>query len=79
LRQGTPTVLFDLILCRYVAFTYFAEPLQHQVLMGIMDRLAPQGYLVIGTHERLPGVEGAALIPLRGVSQIFEWTIVSEH
>lgn len=46
--------------------------------MGIMDRLAPQGCLVIGAHERLPGVEGA-LISLRGALQIFERTIVCEH
>jgi len=31
LRLEAPTPLFDLILCRYVAFTYFALPTQHQV------------------------------------------------
>jgi chemotaxis protein methyltransferase CheR len=28
LRREAPDRLFDLILCRYVAFTYFAEALQ---------------------------------------------------
>ncbi len=71
LRREMPALVFDLILCRYVAFTYFAEPLQRQVLTGITDRLAPHGYLVIGTHERLPGAE-PVLTPLRGAPQIFE-------
>ena len=55
LRTEMPPRLFDLILCRYVAFTYFAEPLQRKVLAGMLERLRPQGYLVIGTHEQLPG------------------------
>jgi chemotaxis protein methyltransferase CheR len=55
LRTQMPERQFDLILCRYVAFTYFAEPLQRTVLAGMMERLRPLGYLVIGTHERLPG------------------------
>ncbi len=58
--------------CRYLAFTYFALPLQEQVLGRIVDRLRPNGYLAIGTHERLPA-ETAALMPLPGGPlQIFE-------
>lgn len=71
LRSEAPTPLFDLILCRYVAFTYFAPPLQDQVLVRIVDRLLPNGYLVIGTHERLPG-SGTALMPLAGAPQAFQ-------
>jgi len=70
LRSEAPTPLFDLILCRYVAFTYFAAPLQDQVLARIMDRLLPGGYLVIGSHERLPG-GCTALMPLAGAPQVF--------
>jgi chemotaxis protein methyltransferase CheR len=70
MRWETPDVLFDLILCRYVAFTYFAEPVQRQVLLRLVDRLAPHGYLAIGTHERLPNVE-QVLQPLAGAPQIF--------
>ncbi len=69
-RSDAPALLFDLILCRYVAFTYFAEPLQQCVLLRIVDRLAPHGYLVIGTHEQLPSVE-PALQSLIGAPQIF--------
>ena len=55
LRTQTPEADFDLILCRYLAFTYFAEPLQRRVLTALLERLRPDGWLVIGTHERLPG------------------------
>jgi chemotaxis protein methyltransferase CheR len=65
-----PAALFDLIPCRYVAFTYFAPPLQQKVLDRLVDRLLPGGYLAIGTHERLP--EGATLIPLAGAPRIFK-------
>ena len=65
LRLEAPDLLFDLILCRYVAFTYFAVPLQYQVLGRIVERLLPNGYLVIGTHERLLG-DVATLAPLAG-------------
>jgi chemotaxis protein methyltransferase CheR len=71
LRLETPTPIFDLILCRYVAFTYFALPLQQTVLARIVDRLAPHGYLVIGGHEQLPKGD-IGLSPLTGTPQIFE-------
>jgi len=70
LRLDAPSGPFDLILCRYVAFTYFATPLQEQVLLLIRERLLPEGYLVIGGDERLPG-DGLGLVPLPGAPQIF--------
>ncbi len=54
LRTEMPTTEFDLILCRYVAFTYFVESLQAKVLASMVERLRPHGYLVIGSHEKLP-------------------------
>ena len=70
IRSEAPTFFFDLILCRYPAFTYFAPPLQEQVLARIMDQLLPNGYFVIGTHERLPNY-GAPLTRLGRSPQIF--------
>ena len=70
IRAEAPTASFDLVLCRYLAFTYFAPPLQEQVLARIVDRLLPNGYLAIGTHERLPNY-GAALTRLDRSPQIF--------
>jgi chemotaxis protein methyltransferase CheR len=54
-RQEAPAGRFDLVLCRNLAFTYFAAPLQEAVLERIAASLAPQGLLVIGSHEHLPG------------------------
>lgn len=54
LRREMPTGQFDLILCRNLAFTYFDETLQKEILSGIVDRLRPYGFLVIGQHESLP-------------------------
>jgi chemotaxis protein methyltransferase CheR len=71
LRTEMPPHLFDIILCRYVAFTYFAVPLQRKVLVGILERLRPRGYLVVGTHEQLPD-DGPELVSLATARQIFQ-------
>jgi len=70
LRLETPTSIFDLILCRYVAFTYFAPPLQNRILTQILDRLSPDGYVVVGAHERIAAVE-TPLLRLDDSLQIF--------
>jgi chemotaxis protein methyltransferase CheR len=57
-RELLPTGTFDLILCRYLAFTYFDEPLQRRTLERLLSVLRPGGALVIGLKERLPA--GAA-------------------
>lgn len=69
LRSTAAAGWFDVILCRYVAFTYFAPLLQREVLARIVERLLPKGYLVIGTHEHLPS-EASSLAPLRAAPQI---------
>jgi chemotaxis protein methyltransferase CheR len=71
LRAQTPSGPFDLVICRYVAFTYFAEPLQRQVLLRILTQLSPGACLVIGTHERIPDGD-FGLAPLSGAPQIFQ-------
>jgi chemotaxis protein methyltransferase CheR len=71
LRAKAPAGWFDVILCRYVAFTYFAPSVQREVLARIVERLLPNGYLVIGTHEHLPG-EAWSLVPLRPAPQILQ-------
>jgi len=58
-RQELPTGPFDLVLCRYLAFTYFDELLQRRTLERLLTALQPGGALVIGLKERLPsGVAG---------------------
>jgi chemotaxis protein methyltransferase CheR len=61
IRDAMPAGHFDLILCRNVAFTYFEIDVQHAILAGLVDRLAPGGPLLVGAHERLP--EPSAVIP----------------
>jgi chemotaxis protein methyltransferase CheR len=60
---------FDVVLCRYLAFTYFAESLQRRTLLDILTQLAPGAYLVIGAHERLP--DDFSLTRLTDSPQIF--------
>lgn len=54
LRHSMPARKFSLILCRNLAFTYFDEALQRQVLAGLLERLLADSYLVLGSHETIP-------------------------
>ena len=54
LRRTMPKGPFDLILCRYLVFTYFDEPLQRACLAQMAACLRPQGLLILGKHEVLP-------------------------
>lgn len=54
IREQLPNGPFHLVLCRNLVFTYFDEPLQEELLAGIIDRLEQGGFLVIGAHEKLP-------------------------
>jgi chemotaxis protein methyltransferase CheR len=53
-RREQPPSPFDLILCRNVAFTYFSDAVQRNVLDRIAERLRVDGFLVIGRHESRP-------------------------
>jgi chemotaxis protein methyltransferase CheR len=55
IREAMPAGPFDLVLCRNLAFTYFDEDGQREVLRGIDERMVAGGYLVVGAHESLPG------------------------
>jgi chemotaxis protein methyltransferase CheR len=55
IRKVMPAGPFDLVLCRNLAFTYFDEDGQREVLRRIDERLVAGGYLVVGAHESLPG------------------------
>lgn len=55
IRREMPEGLFDLILCRNMAFTYFDESLQRRVALRLASELQPGGALVVGKHESLPG------------------------
>ena len=63
IRLSLPDGPFDLVLCRYLAFTYYDEELQREVLARLRARLAPGGLLVLGAKERLPASELTMLAP----------------
>jgi len=63
IRQQPPPGPFDLILCRNLAFTYFAPAVQAMVQTSLCDRLRPGGVLVLGMHEQLPAGP-APLVPM---------------
>ena len=54
IRHATPGGPFDLVLCRNLAFTYFADDLQRATAARISSVLRPGGLLVLGEHEQLP-------------------------
>ena len=58
IRAEQPGGPFDLVLCRNLAFTYFAQELQRTTLAAITERMRPGGYLVLGAHEHLPAPAG---------------------
>ncbi len=53
-RYELPSGDFDLVLCRNLVFTYFSEDLQNQILKNIEEKLKPNGFIIIGSHESLP-------------------------
>jgi chemotaxis protein methyltransferase CheR len=53
-RKKMPEGPFQLILCRYLVFTYFEEKLQTELLKKLLSRLSPGGALVLGKIDRLP-------------------------
>lgn len=58
LRQESPDGPFDLVLCRYLAFTYFDEVGQAKVQRELTDRLSPGGFLILGQTESIPSRAG---------------------
>ena len=69
IRAQQPDGTFDLVLCRNLAFTYFAGDLQRRTLAAIERCLWPGGLLVLGAHERLPAeaeafVRESAALPI---------------
>lgn len=54
IRKDTPQGQFHIILCRNLAFTYFDEKLQSEMMRRLTDKLTPGGALIIGKLESLP-------------------------
>jgi chemotaxis protein methyltransferase CheR len=72
-RCEPPGGPYDLVLCRNLAFTYFAEELQREVAARLASCIRPGGALVLGTHERLP-LEVAAFAPRSETLRVYRRT-----
>lgn len=73
LLSDPPGVGFDLIFLRNNLLTYYADRIKIPALSKVIDSLSPGGFLIIGSHERIPaeptGVnhwEGSAYIFQKG-------------
>jgi chemotaxis protein methyltransferase CheR len=54
LRVSAPEGPFDVVLCRNIVWTYFDEGLQRATAARLLDRLKPNGVVVLGSHETWP-------------------------
>lgn len=63
IRHQCPEGQFDLIFCCNMAFTYFDEALQRETAGAIIEKLVPEGFLVVGIHESIP----------QGVTHLRSW------
>ncbi len=70
IRAEVPAERFQLVMCRNLAFTYFATDLQVEVLQRLWESLRPDGVLAIGAHESLPPGE-TGFAPAPGTRGIF--------
>ena len=54
IRNQCPEGIFDLILCRNLAFTYFEEDLQRAIIGEVVEKLESNGFFIVGSHESIP-------------------------
>jgi chemotaxis protein methyltransferase CheR len=57
IRSGPRDGPFDLVLCRYLAFTYFDETGQRDMARALASVIEPGGALVLGNREKPPSDE----------------------
>ncbi len=62
---------FQIILLRNGILTYYSEDLKESAFRGVAGSLAGSGYLIIGSHEKLPGKYNS-LLPFEGTTYIFK-------
>jgi chemotaxis protein methyltransferase CheR len=62
---------FEVIFLRNGILTYYKDELRQTAFRNILGSLSKGGFLVIGSHERLP-IETGDLLPIMGQQYIFE-------
>jgi chemotaxis protein methyltransferase CheR len=71
-RDAAPGGPFDLVLCRNVVLTYFAEELQREIGGHVARSLRAGSALVVGAHEALPeGLSG--FVPWPGARGVYRY------
>jgi chemotaxis protein methyltransferase CheR len=70
LLLDTPPQSVDLVLCRYLAFTYYKGERLLAAVRKLWESLRPGGVLMIGRKESLPDAAGELFQPVRD-SRIF--------
>ncbi|MBW2062063.1 MAG: hypothetical protein JRI95_10945 [Deltaproteobacteria bacterium] len=71
LLSDPPQTIFDVIFLRNNLLTYYQDTLKIPALQAVIGRLAPGGFLIIGSHEIIP-LTVSSLLPFRGQRYIFE-------
>lgn len=71
LLSGPPGTAFDLAFLRNNLLTYYKDEVKIPALKKVVDSLAPGGFLIIGSHERMP-IEPPNLKPWRDSGDIFQ-------
>jgi len=71
LLSDPPETAFDLILLRNNLLTYYRDEVKIPAVTRVVDSLDPGGFLIIGSHERMP-IEPANLNPWGDSAYIFQ-------
>jgi chemotaxis methyl-accepting protein methylase len=71
LLSDPPGIAFDLIFLRNNLLSYYTDEVKFPVMTKVVDSLAPDGFLIIGSHERIP-IEPADLKHWGNSTYIFQ-------
>lgn len=66
-----PGFSFDIIFMRNNLLTYYQEDIKTSALIKVIGSLSIGGYLIIGSHEKLP-FEAPDLVPLPSLAYVFK-------
>ena len=70
IRESPPAEKFQIIFLRNNLLTYYRQEVKESAFLKVTDSLAGGGFLIIGTHEKLP-LQARALSQFKRYSYIF--------
>jgi chemotaxis protein methyltransferase CheR len=74
MHEPAPPGRFDLVLCRYLVFTYYAGPRRQEAVHRLAHAVRPGGALMIGAKEMLLGREEEFFVPWPGAPGVYRRT-----